>query len=218
MTGAGLYVAIEGGEGAGKSTQARMLAQELHRRGISVVESREPGATALGSELRRLLLQRYGDQPGVRTEALLYAADRAHHVEKIVRPALLAGKIVVQDRSIGSSLAYQSGAGGLDYEAVRNLSVWGSGGIIPHMTVYLDIDPEEGLRRAAERGKTNRFEDKGLKYHKKVRQSFLLQAQAHNWFTVSATGSIEEIHKQVVALVVVEALLFGHDPLQLEKR
>jgi dTMP kinase len=216
---AGLYIAVEGGEGAGKSTQVEMLADAFWDRGIPVVRTREPGGTDLGQEIRQILLRRTGGvTPSRRAEALLYAADRSHHVDTVVRPALLRGRVVIQDRSVGSSLAYQSGAGGLSYDKVAELSAWGTDGIRPHMTFYLDIDPEEGLRRASARGETNRFEDKDIQFHREVRSSFRMQAQAHNWFTIDARESPESVHEKMFALALTEASLFGHQPQELEKQ
>jgi dTMP kinase len=209
---AGLYIAVEGGEGAGKSTQVELLVEAFRSRDISAVHTREPGATGLGMEIRQMLVRRDGDIPGRRAEALLYAADRAHHIEKVVYPALLAGEVVIQDRSVGSSLAYQSGAGGLDYDQVLNLSAWGTNGILPHMTLYLDIDPEEGLRRACARGETNRFEDKAIEFHRKVRESFLVQAQAHDWMPIDAQLPIETVHRKMLDVALAQARAFGHEP------
>lgn len=213
----GFWIVFEGGEGAGKTSQAARLAEAFRARGIHVVQTREPGATVLGSEIRRLLLQQDGDTPGIRTEALLYAADRAHHVEKVVYPALLAGHVVIQDRSIGSTLAYQSGAGNLRYDEVRNLSVWGMNGILPHMTFYLDIDAAEGLDRVLARGGWNRMEAKGVAFHQAARSSFRTQAQASDWYLIDGSLPADEVHDKVLQLALDEARLYGHEPGQQEK-
>lgn len=218
MTAAGLYIAFEGGEGAGKTRQVDLLVEAFRHRRLDVVQSREPGGTVLGMDIREILVRREGVHPSPRAEALLYAADRAHHVDLIVRPALLNGRVVIQDRSVGSSLAYQSGAGGLNYDKVAGLSAWGCDGIWPHMTFYLDIEPEEGLRRASARGTTNRFEDKGIEFHRKVRESFLMQSQAHNWFLIDAKQPVEKVHEKVLELALTQACLFGHEPRELEKQ
>lgn len=218
MTRAGLYVAVEGGEGAGKTTQVEKLVEGLRRHGISVVKTREPGGTALGMEIRQMLLRRDDAAPSPRTEALLYTADRSHHVDKIVRPALLGGHVVIQDRSVGSLLAYQSGGGGISYDKALSLTAWATDGIFPHMTLYLDIEPEQGLRRASARGETNRFEDKGIEYHRKVRDSFKAQARAKGWFTIDAELPVERVHEEMLALVLNEARWFGHEPRELEKQ
>jgi dTMP kinase len=215
---AGLYIAVEGGEGAGKSTQVALLADALTERGIRLVRTREPSATALGSKIRQLVLDPDSERLGIRTEALLYAADRSHHVDRVVRPALLAGRVVVQDRSVGSSLAYQSGAEGLNYDTILNLSAWGSNGIMPHMTFYLDLEPEEGLRRAVASGVTNRNEFRDIEFHRKVRESFRRQAQAHNWFLIDAKMSVEKVHEKMLDLALTQACLFGHEPCELEKQ
>jgi dTMP kinase len=216
---AGLYIAIEGGEGAGKSTQAKRLAQAFRDLLVDTVHTREPGGTAIGSEIRRLVLEGVGEEKlGRRAEALLFAADRAHHVESIVYPALYDGRVVIQDRSVGSSLAYQACAGGLDWNSVLNLSVWGMNGIMPHLTIYLDLDPAEGLRRAFMRGNTNRFEGHVMSFHEKVRKGFQMQAQAHNWKTVDASASADKVHEQVLAIALEEACLFGHEPHEQDKQ
>lgn len=213
----GLWIVFDGGEGAGKSDQSKRLGAAFRTLGFHVVETREPGATVLGAEIRRLLLQQDGDTPGPRTEALLFAADRAHHVEKVVYPALMDGAIVIQDRGIGSTLAYQAGAGSLGYNEVKHLSVWGMNGILPHMTFYLDIDAAEGLDRVLTRGGWNRMEAKGVAYHQEARKAFRMQAQAYDWFEIDATLPPDVVHEKVFELAHAEALLFGHKPGELEK-
>ncbi|MGH8898495.1 MAG: dTMP kinase [Egibacteraceae bacterium] len=148
----GRFIVFEGVEGSGKSTQARALARTLEAEGHTVVVTREPGGTPVAERLRALLLDPDGDRMEDRTEALLLAAARAEHVEKVVRPALEAGTIVVCDRFIDSSLAYQGHARGLGETAVAEINRWAVGGLLPDAVVLLDLDPEEGLRRAHARG------------------------------------------------------------------
>jgi len=174
----GVFVVFEGGEGAGKSTQAELLVGALRSGGQEVVVTREPGATDLGRQIRSLLLDR---EAGVsasvamtpRAEALLYAADRAHHVASVVRPALAGGKVVVSDRYIDSSLAYQGGGRTLPVEEVAWLSSWATGGLQPDLVVLLDIDPVAGLTRVAGRGAADRLEAENLAFHERVRYAFL---------------------------------------------
>jgi dTMP kinase len=178
----GLFVAFEGGEGVGKSTQITRAATWLRELGHGVVETREPGGTPLGTELRRLLLDPDG-QVTARAEALLYAADRAQHVETVVRPALDAGRVVLTDRYIDSTLAYQGAGRGLD--DTRLVIDWATGGLLPDLTVLLDLDPTVGLRRAGARARPDRLEAASLAFHQAVRDGFLaLAAQAPERYAV----------------------------------
>ena len=172
------FVVFEGGEGAGKSTQCRRLADALRALGHEVVLTREPGGTRLGTEIRRLLLDVDSTGLDPRAEALLYAADRAQHVAEIVRPALDRGAVVISDRYIDSSLAYQGAGRDLDAEQVAALSRWATGGLVPELTVVLDIDPAVGLLRAGEVDDPDRLESEPLRFHRSVRQSFLDLAAA----------------------------------------
>jgi dTMP kinase len=167
----GLFIAFEGGEGAGKSTQARRLADALSARGYEVVLTFEPGATTLGGQIRQLLLDQANTQMSPRTEAMLYAADRAQHVGEVIRPALERGAVVITDRYVDSSLAYQGGGRTLDQAEVRRLSRWATDGLAPDLTVLLDIDPEIGLRRST--GPGDRLESEALAFHQRVRAAFL---------------------------------------------
>ncbi len=166
----GLFVALEGGEGAGKSTQLAALQQWLEQGGHEVVVTREPGGTVEGERLRALLLDP-GSDLSPRAEALLYAADRAQHVDQVVRPALLRGAVVLTDRFVDSSLAYQ-GAGRV-LEGVADLSAWATQGLVPDLTVLLDVDPAVGLVRARRVGAPDRLEAESLAFHQRVRQGFL---------------------------------------------
>jgi dTMP kinase len=172
---AGLFVAFEGGEGVGKSTQISRAAGWLRELGHHVVETREPGGTPLGVELRRLLLDPAGEVTA-RTEALLYAADRAQHVETVIRPALAADRIVLTDRYVDSTLAYQGAGRGLD--DTRLVTGWATGGLVPDLTVLLDLDPTLGLRRAGARATPDRLEAASLAFHQAVREGFLALAAA----------------------------------------
>lgn len=170
----GLFVAFEGGDGAGKSTQADRLGAWLSEQGHEVVRTREPGGTTLGRALRELVL--HGEDGSVvpRAEALIFAADRAQHVARVVRPALQRGAVVVTDRYIDSSVAYQGAARQLGHDEVRDLSLWAVDGLVPDLTVLLDVDPLEGRsRRGAEH---DRLEREGDSFHARVRQGFLALA------------------------------------------
>jgi dTMP kinase len=185
----GLFVAVEGGEGAGKSTQVALLADWLREAGLEVVVTQEPGGTAIGARLRGVLLGPEGEPLGARAEALLYAADRAQHVDEVIRPALARGAVVVTDRYIDSSLAYQGAGRELDLAEVDRISRWATGGLRPDLTVLLDLDPAEGLARARHRGGPDRMEAEDLAFHRRVRAHFLDLAEhdAAHYLVVSST-------------------------------
>ncbi|MDP9435949.1 MAG: dTMP kinase, partial [Actinomycetota bacterium] len=167
----GTFLAFEGGEGAGKSTQLGLLVDWLRAGGHDVVVTREPGATPLGARLRALLLE--GEPVSPRAEALLYAADRAHHVATVVRPALERGAVVVTDRYVDSSLAYQGAGRALSSDEVARLSRWSTEGLRPDLVLLLDVDPAVGLARARRTGAPDRIEAESLAFHARVRQAFL---------------------------------------------
>jgi dTMP kinase len=167
-----LFVAFEGGEGVGKSTQIGRAASWLRERGHDVVETREPGGTPLGQEVRRLVLDPDGHVTP-RAEALLYAADRAHHVDTVIRPALGAGRIVLTDRYIDSTLAYQGAGRGLTVTETRVVTAWATDGLLPDLTVVLDLDPRVGLQRAGARASLDRLEAASPAFHEAVRAGFL---------------------------------------------
>lgn len=174
LVGRGRFIVFEGGEGSGKSTQVRRLVGTLEAYGRSVIETREPGATAMGKRIRSLILDRSdGDDLSPRAEALLYAADRAHHVNTVIRPALERGTIVVSDRYVDSSLAYQGAGRTLPAEEIAWLSRWATSGLRPDLVVLLDVDPTVGLRRAEERGAKDRLESESIGFHERVRKAFL---------------------------------------------
>ncbi len=167
----GLFIALEGGEGAGKTTQARMLAIWLREQGFDVVTTREPGATKIGMRLRALLLDTAHSEMSPRAEALMYAADRAQHVAEVISPALARGAIVITDRYIDSSLAYQGAARGLRAEDVAWLSHWATDGLMPDLTILLDLPPLDGLTRRAR--SADRLEAEPQQFHERVRAGFL---------------------------------------------
>lgn len=176
----GVFVVLEGGEGAGKSTLVAALADAVLATGRTALVTREPGATALGSRLRTLLLDPAVGAVDPRAEALLYAADRTDHVARVVRPALAAGHVVLCDRYLESSIAYQGAARGLGEQDVARLSDWGTDGLRPDLTILLDVAPELGRARAADRsgGTLDRLEAEPGSFHARVRRSYLDQAAA----------------------------------------
>jgi dTMP kinase len=195
----GLFVSFEGGEGAGKSTQAVKLAAWLRMSGRQCVVTREPGATPAGARMRGILLDPRGDKLSSRAEALLYAADRAEHVSTVIRPALAQGAVVITDRYVDSSLAYQGTGRELPVEEIRWLSGWATGELRPHLTVLLDVDPRVGLERARARGTIDRVESEELVFHDRVRDSFrtLAAADPERYLIVDASGTEEQIAEQI---------------------
>jgi dTMP kinase len=199
LPGVGRFIVFEGGEGAGKSTQMERLAETLHGYGRVVVTTREPGATAVGAQIRSIVLDpptsEDEEPPSPRAEALLYAADRAHHVATVITPALQHGAVVISDRYIDSSLAYQGAGRTLPPDEVAWLSRWASGGLKPDLVVLLDIDPEIGLARAARRSQSDRLEAESLAFHRRVRQAFLDLAAADpdRYLVVDATMPVDVI-------------------------
>jgi dTMP kinase len=198
---AGLFVVFEGGEGAGKSTQVQRLAALLEQQGREVVVTREPGATAVGARIRALLLDP-ATRLSSRAEALLYAADRAQHVATVVRPALERGAVVISDRYVDSSLAYQGAGRALEAEEVTQLSEWATQGLRPDVTLLLDVEPTVGLARAT--GSPDRIEQESLDFHRAVRKQFLALAAAapERYLVVSALLSPDAVHEAVCTRVL----------------
>lgn len=198
----GALVSFEGGDGVGKSTQIRLLAGWLREQGREVVTTREPGGTVLGQRLREVVL--HGEDMGPRAEALLYAADRAHHVDTLVRPALRRGAVVLTDRYLDSSVAYQGDGRALGAEEVERLSLWATEGLLPVLTVLLDLDPRVGLARLT--GAPDRLERAGLDFHDRTRAAFLDRAAAGGrWLVLDAARPAEEVQARVRSRVA-EAL------------
>ena len=178
MAAGGLWITFEGGDGAGKTTQATRLEQWLRDEGRTVVRTREPGGTEVGVLIRDIVLHHRGDI-APRAEALLYAADRAHHVATLVRPALERGDVVIQDRYLDSSVAYQGAGRVLDAAQVRDLSLWATEGALPDVTVLLDLDPASArVRLDADDKPFDRLESEKAEFHERVREAFLALAQA----------------------------------------
>lgn len=192
----GLFVCLEGGEGAGKSTQARLLARRLEAEGHEVLLTREPGDTLVGARVRELLLDPATGAMADRTEALLYAADKAEHVERVVLPALERGAVVVTDRYVDSTLAYQGAGRTLDRDELAWVARWATGDLRPHLTVLLDLDPVRGMGRFEGR---DRIESEGADFHVRVRQEFLRLAAAdpQRYLVVDATAAPNAVGEQV---------------------
>jgi dTMP kinase len=199
----GWFISFEGIDGVGKSTQADLLEQHLRDLGHEIVRTFEPGGTELGQEIRHLLLHRKGDV-APRAEALLYAADRAHHVATKVRPALEAGQVVITDRYLDSSVAYQGAGRDLKAQQVRDLSLFATDGLLPNLTILLDLDASAaGLRRNQTGQEPDRLEREKIEFFEAVRQSFLdlAAAEPERFFVIDASQTVEQMQTCIRARV-----------------
>jgi dTMP kinase len=200
----GRFIAFEGGEGAGKSTQARLLAEALEARGIDVVLTREPGGTPGAEAIRHLLLSPPGEGWPPQAEALLFAAARADHVARLIRPALARGDWVICDRFVDSSRAYQGGAGGLGDDAITALHAFGSAGLRPDRVILLEGDEAMlGERLAARGAEADAIEGRGLTYHRAVAAAFraLAESNPEGFAAVDALGTPEVVHARILAAI-----------------
>ena len=199
----GKFIVLEGGEGAGKSTQARLLADALRARGLEVVQTREPGGTPGAEAIRALLLGLDGQGWLPRAEALLFAAARSDHVERLILPALAMGKWVICDRFVDSSRAYQGGAGGLSDAEILDLHRIGSGGLLPDKTLLIEISSAEAERRLALRdaGGADRIGGRDADYHAAVAEAFarFAAAEPDRFVRIDGDGGIEATHGNVMA-------------------
>ncbi|MEY4328010.1 MAG: dTMP kinase [Actinomycetota bacterium] len=192
-----MFITFEGIDGVGKSTQLDLLQKWFEGQGKEVIRTLEPGGTELGQEIRHLLLHRKGDV-AARAEALLYAADRAHHVATKIRPALAAGKVVLSDRYFDSSVAYQGAARELDVDEVRNISLWAVDNLIPDLTVLLDLDAQAAILRRNKTGtEPDRLEREKVDFFERARAQYLELAKEPRFLVVDATLSIDEIQQQI---------------------
>lgn len=194
--GPGLFLAFEGGDGAGKSTQVRLLAERLEAKGREVVVTRQPGGTALGRQLRDLVL--HGSQMSARAEALIFAADKAQHVAEVISPALERGDVVITDRYTDSSVAYQGAGRELGHAEVHDLQMWAVGDLTPDLTIVVDVTVEEGRRRRGE--VHDRMESEGDSFHEAVRSHFLAMAEGspERYLVVDGTQTPEQIHAEIL--------------------
>ena len=196
----GRFITLEGGEGVGKSTQAKVLAEALRQRGIDLLVTREPGGSEGAERIRELLLDGSVERWGARAEVLLFAAARADHVEKAIRPALEDGRWVICDRFTDSSLAYQGGAGGLGIEAVRAINVAAVGDIFPDRTLVLTLDEGSDRARARDGGESDRIGGRPDDYHRKVEAAFRIIAaeEPERVRLVDASGAPEEVTQRLL--------------------
>ena len=196
----GVFVCFEGGEGAGKSTQSRLLREWLVARGYPALLTFEPGDTRVGRELRRIVLDPATGDLSDRAEALLYAADKAEHVDTVVLPALAQGSVVITDRYVDSTLAYQGAGRALDPAELEEVARWATGDLRPHLTVLLDLEPSAGLGRFEAR---DRIEGETLEFHQRVRSQFLRLAEQDpgHYLVLDARAPIDELAEAVRARV-----------------
>ncbi len=194
----GVFVCFEGGEGAGKSTQAELLRERLEADGHVVLLTHEPGDTPVGAKVRRIVLDPATGELADRTEALLYAADKAEHIHAVVRPALERGEVVVTDRYVDSTLAYQGAGRSLDGAELEWVARWATDDLRPHLTVLLDLEPSDGLTRFEDR---DRIEGESIEFHQRVREEFLRLAKADpdHYLVLDAAAPRDEIADQVHA-------------------
>jgi len=202
-SGRGVWITLEGGDGSGKTTQSNLLAEWLEGEGRTVVRTREPGGSEVGQLIRDIVLHHRGDI-APRAEALLYAADRAHHVATVVRPAIERGDIVLQDRYLDSSVAYQGAGRVLDATEVRDLSLWAAEGALPDLTLLLDLDPAAARTRLDAVDKPfDRLEAEREEFHGRVRDAYLALAEAEpaRFLVLDAAERPEAIAERIRARV-----------------
>jgi dTMP kinase len=200
---AGLFIALEGGDGAGKSTQARLLADALTEAGFDVVLTREPGGTPAAEAIRAIVLSPEYAGLDPRAEALLFAAARSEHVHRLIRPALERGAIVITDRYVDSSIAYQGVARGLGVDVIAEINLWATQDTLPDLTVLLDVDASTGLDRVTD---PNRLEDEPAEFHHAVVEAFRTRAAADQdrYLVIPASNAPEAIAAQILDRVRVE--------------
>lgn len=200
----GFFIAFEGGDGAGKSTQVALLTQSLTKKGHTVLRTREPGGTLVGEKLRSIVLDHGQGEIDAKTEALIFAAARAAHITQVITPAMARGEIVISDRYIDSSIAYQGAGRELGTLEVRRVNEWATGELWPDLTVLLDVSPTEGRNRRMP-GTEDRLESEPDDFHAGIRQAFLDLATAHpqRYLVLNANQPINELAQTILNRVTV---------------
>lgn len=199
----GKFITFEGIEGCGKTTQIKLLNEYLQGKGFKTILTREPGGTTIGDKIRQILLDPANKKMHPLTELLLYGASRAQHVEELIRPALSEGKIVLCDRYSDSTTAYQGAARRVDKKILASLDAIATSGLVPDITIVVDVAPTVGLSRVAGRGAPDRFEQETLAFHERVRQGYFTLAKGNPKRVKIVDGSkeIEEVHGEIIKVI-----------------
>lgn len=201
-----MFITFEGPDGCGKTTQITLLETYLAQQGYSVLHTREPGGTRIGEQIREVLHSPENHEMVPRAEMLLYAASRAQLVEEVIRPALSRGELVLADRYYDSTYAYQGYGRGLDLDLLRRVTTFATGGLNPDLTLYLDIDPQTGLRRrlADQQAEWNRLDAAKLEFHERVRAGYfeLIEAEPERWVVVDGRLDVGTLHERIRAIVM----------------
>lgn len=195
-----MFITFEGPDGSGKSTQSKLLADYLSKKGRKVLWTREPGGTELGKKIRNILLEDKNLKVEKLAELMLFCADRAQHVEQLIKPALKNGEIVICDRYIDSTTAYQAGGRGFNKKIIDDLNNYSTGGLVPDLTILIDVPAELGLKRATKTG-SDKFEDEKIEFHQKVRNMYLQLAKEEKRIKLfDGTKPINEVFQAIVQL------------------
>ncbi len=194
-----MFITLEGPDGSGKTTQVEPLVIFLNELGYDVVSTREPGGTAIGDQIRKVLFDLKNEQMHPRTEILLFQSSRAQHVEQVIRPCLQAGKIVICDRFADSTIAYQGYGHQMDLKELETIVNYATGGLKPDLTVLFDIEVEDGLKRRGKGGDWNRLDAYELEFHRRVRQGYhlMVQREPHRWRSLDASASPEDVQNEL---------------------
>jgi len=199
----GIFITLEGPDGSGKTTQINFLNEYLRKKGYEVILTREPGGTIISERIRQIILDINHKEMSDMTEALLYASARAQHVDQVIKPALNEGKIVICDRFVDSSIAYQGLARGIGMELIESINKFATNGIIPDITILLDIKAELGIKRKKSQAELDRLEVQKLEFHNKVCEGYKILAQNNKdrIKVIDGTKSIDQIRNQVISLI-----------------
>ena len=201
-----MFITFEGPDGCGKTTQTALLESYLSQQGYRVLHTREPGGTRIGEQIREIVHNPENPEMVDRAEMLLYAASRAQLVDEVIRPALAAGQIVLADRYADSTYAYQGYGRGLDLDLLRTITAFATARLRPDLTIYLDIDPETGLRRrqADQGAEWNRLDAATLEFHERVREGYrrLIEAEPERWVVVDGRQDVDSVQRRIREIVV----------------